>query len=133
MLECLIAGDSIAVGIANVRKECVSYSKGGINSHQWLNKNIQNTPLQARHVIISLGSNDAYVKNTEEELRTIRKLTNAQRVYWVMPSNKFPKAQSAVWHVANENNDIILSTERYQADGVHPSWAGYKEIAEKTK
>jgi lysophospholipase L1-like esterase len=133
MLECLIAGDSIAVGIANVRKECVSYSKGGINSHQWLNKNIQNTPLQARHVIISLGSNDAYVKNTEEELRTIRKLTNAQRVYWVMPSNKFPKAQSAVWHVANENNDTILSTERYQADGVHPSWAGYKEIAEKTK
>ena len=133
MLECLIAGDSIAVGIANVRKECVSYSKGGINSHQWLNKNIQNTPLQARHVIISLGSNDAYVKNTEEELRTIRKLTNAQRVYWVMPSNKFPKAQAAVWHVANEHNDIILSTERYQADGVHPSWAGYKEIAEKTK
>lgn len=133
MLECLIAGDSIAVGIANVRKECVSYSKGGINSHQWLNKNIKNTPLEARHVIISLGSNDAYVKNTEEELRTIRKLTNAQRVYWVMPSNKFPKAQAAVWHVANEHNDIILSTERYQPDGVHPSWVGYKEIAEKTK
>jgi lysophospholipase L1-like esterase len=133
MLECLIAGDSIAVGIANVRKECVSYSKGGINSHQWLNKNIQNTPLQARHVIISLGSNDAYVKNTEEELRIIRKLTNAQRVYWVMPSDKFPKAQSAVWHVANENNDIILRTDRMQTDGVHPSWAGYKELAEKTK
>jgi lysophospholipase L1-like esterase len=133
MLECLIAGDSIAVGIANVRKECVSYSKGGINSHQWLNTNIKNTPLQARHVIISLGSNDAYVKNTEEELRTIRKLTNAQRVYWVMPSDKFPKAQSAVWHVANENNDIILRTDRMQTDGVHPSWAGYKELAEKTK
>ena len=133
MLECLIAGDSIAVGIADVRKECVSYSKGGINSHQWLNKNIQNTPLQARHVIISLGSNDAYVKNTEEELRTIRKLTNAQRVYWVMPSDKFPKAQSAVWHVANENNDVILRTDRMQTDGVHPSWAGYKELAEKTK
>jgi lysophospholipase L1-like esterase len=133
MLECLIAGDSIAVGIANVRKECVSYSKGGINSHQWLNTNIKNTPLQARHVIISLGSNDAYVKNTEEELRTIRKLTNAQRVYWVMPSDKFPKAQSAVWHVANENNDVILRTDRMQTDGVHPSWAGYKELAEKTK
>ena len=133
MLECLIAGDSIAVGIANVRKECVSYSKGGINSHQWLNTNIKNTPLQARHVIISLGSNDAYVKNTEEELRTIRKLTNAQRVYWVMPSDKFPKAQSAVWHVANENNDVILRTDRMQTDGVHPSWAGYKELAEKAR
>ena len=133
MLECLIAGDSIAVGIANVRKECVSYSKGGINSKQWLDKNIQNTPLQARHVIISLGSNDHKYVKTEEELRNIRKLTNAQVVYWVMPSDKFPAAQSAVWHVANENNDIILGTKRYQPDGVHPSWAGYKEIAEKTK
>jgi lysophospholipase L1-like esterase len=133
MLECLIAGDSIAVGIANVRKECVSYSKGGINSKQWLDKNIQNMPLQARHVIISLGSNDHKYVKTEEELRNIRKLTNAQVVYWVMPSDKFPAAQSAVWHIANENNDIILGTKRYQADGVHPSWAGYKEIAEKTK
>jgi len=133
MLECLIAGDSIAVGIANVRKECVSYSKGGINSKQWLDKNIQNMPLQARHVIISLGSNDHKYIKTEEELRNIRKLTNAQVVYWVMPSDKFPAAQSAVWHIANENNDIILGTKRYQADGVHPSWAGYKEIAKASE
>jgi lysophospholipase L1-like esterase len=133
MLECLIAGDSIAVGIANVRKECVSYSKGGINSKQWLDKNIQNMPLQASHVIISLGSNDHKYIKTEEELRNIRKLTNAQVVYWVMPSDKFPAAQSAVWHIANENNDIILGTKRYQADGVHPSWAGYKEIAKASE
>jgi lysophospholipase L1-like esterase len=133
MIECLIVGDSIGVGIANVRPECVAYVKGGINSHQWLNKNIQNTPLVASRVIISLGSNDHQYIKTEEELRTLRKLTNAQVVYWVMPSDKFPKAQSAVWHVANENNDIILGTKRYQVDGVHPSWAGYKEIAEASK
>ena len=133
MFECIIAGDSIGVGIANIKKECVAYVQGGINSHQWLNKNIKNTPMTADHVIISLGSNDAYVKNTEEELRTIRKLTSASRVYWVMPSDKFPKAQSAVWHVANENNDIILGTKRMQTDGIHPSWAGYKELAEKAR
>jgi lysophospholipase L1-like esterase len=133
MFECIIAGDSIGVGIANVRKECVAYVQGGINSHQWLNKNIKNTPMIANHVIISLGSNDAYVKNTEEELRVIRKLTKADRVYWIMPSDKFPAAQSAVWHVANENNDMILGTKRMQADGVHPSWAGYKELAEKAR
>ena len=133
MFECIIAGDSIGVGIANVKKECVAFVQGGINSHQWLNKNIKNTPMVANHVIISLGSNDAFVKNTEEELRTIRKLTSASRVYWVMPSDKFPKAQSAVWHVANENNDIILGTKRMQADGVHPSWAGYKELAEQAR
>jgi lysophospholipase L1-like esterase len=133
MLECIIAGDSIGVGIANVRKECVAYVQGGINSKQWLDKNIKNTPMVANHVIISLGSNDAFVKNTEEELRTIRKLTSASRVYWVMPSDKFPKAQSAVWHVANENNDIILRTDRMQKDNVHPSWAGYKELARQAR
>ena len=133
MFECIIAGDSIGVGIANVKKECVAYVQGGINSKQWLDKNIKNTPMIANHVIISLGSNDAFVKNTEEELRTIRKLTSASRVYWVMPSDKFPKAQSAVWHVANENGDIILGTKRMQADGIHPSWAGYKELADQAR
>jgi lysophospholipase L1-like esterase len=133
MFECIIAGDSIGVGIANVRKECMAYVQGGINSHQWLNKNIQNTPMIANHVIISLGSNDHKYVKTEEELRVIRKLTKADRVYWVMPSDKFPAAQSAVWHVANENNDMILGTKRMQTDGVHPSWAGYKELAEKAR
>ena len=133
MFECIIAGDSIGVGIANVKKECVSFVQGGINSQQWLNKNIKNTPMVANSVIISLGSNDHKFVKTEEELRTIRKLTKADRVYWIMPSDKFPAAQSAVWHVANENNDIILKTDRMQTDGVHPSWAGYKELAEKAK
>jgi len=133
MLECLIVGDSIGVGIAKVRPECVSYVKGGINSHQWLNKNIQNTPLQADHVIISLGSNDHKYIKTEDELRAIRTLTKANRVYWIMPSDKFPSAQSAVWHIANENNDIILSTKRMQTDNIHPSWVGYKELGDKAR
>jgi len=133
MFECLIVGDSIGVGVSNIRKECVAYVKGGINSKQWLDKNIQNTPLIAKHVIISLGSNDHKYIKTEEELRVIRKLTSAQRVFWIMPSDKFPAAQSAVWHVANENNDIILRTKRMQEDNVHPSWAGYKELAKASE
>jgi len=133
MFECLIVGDSIGVGVSNIRKECVAYVKGGINSKQWLDKNIQNTPLIAKHVIISLGSNDHKYVKTEEELRVIRKLTSAQRVFWIMPSDKFPAAQSAVWHVANENNDTILRTNRMQTDNVHPSWAGYKELAKASE
>jgi hypothetical protein len=133
MIECLIVGDSIGVGIANVRPECVAYVKGGINSHQWLNKNIQNTPLVASRVIISLGSNDHQYIKTEEELRTIRKLTQADRVYWVLPSNKFPVQREAIWKIANEYHDTVLKTERMQPDNVHPSWAGYKEIAGASK
>ena len=133
MFDCLIVGDSIGVGVANVRKECVAYVKGGINSKQWLDKNIQNTPLAAKHVIISLGSNDHQYIKTEEELRTIRKLTTADRVYWVMPSTKFPAQRDAIWRIANEYHDTVLKTERMQSDNVHPSWAGYKEIAKASE
>jgi lysophospholipase L1-like esterase len=132
MLECLILGDSIAVGTAQVRPECVSYSNGGINSYQWLNKNIQHTPLQAKHVIISLGSNDHKYVNTESELRTIRQLTKANRVYWILPAIK-PDIQATVKKVAAEYGDIVLPITRLQKDGVHPSWAGYKELANQTK
>ena len=132
MLECLIVGDSIAVGTANVRQECVSYSKGGINSWQWVNKNVSKLPLQAKTVIISLGSNDHKGVKTEQELRTIREMTKADRVFWIMPAIK-PDIQAIVKRVAEENGDTILPITRLQTDGVHPSWAGYKELANKTK
>ena len=140
MLDCLIVGDSIAVGVAQVRTECVSYSTGGINSKQWVNKNIGKTPLIAKNVIISLGSNDHKYVKTLEELRTIRELTKAERVYWILPAGVHPKnnvpvevIQSMVKQVATENGDSVLPITRLQKDGIHPSWAGYKELADRTR
>jgi lysophospholipase L1-like esterase len=132
MLECLIVGDSIAVGTATARPECVAYAKGGINSYQWLNKNIDKTPLIAKTVIISLGSNDHKYVKTESELRAIRDLTKADRVYWILPAIK-PDIQDIVRNVATQYGDTVLPITRLQKDGVHPSWAGYKELGEKTK
>ena len=67
MFDCLILGDSIAVGTANYRKECVSYSVGSINTWQW-NKKFVNNDLKARTVIISLGTNDHTGINTFRDL-----------------------------------------------------------------
>jgi len=140
MIDCLIMGDSIAVGTAQVRQECVSYSKGGINSYQWLNSNVSKSPYIAKTVIISLGSNDHKYVNTESELRTIRQLTKADRVYWILPSGNHPNSkvsiqyiQLVVKEIAKENGDVVLPITRLQKDGIHPSWAGYKELAESTK
>ena len=41
MIECLIVGDSIAVGVSQVRHECMSIAKSGINSSDWNKQNIQ--------------------------------------------------------------------------------------------
>ena len=51
MLECLILGDSIAVGVHKARPECVAYVKSGINSRDYVNKYI-GKDLAAQTVII---------------------------------------------------------------------------------
>jgi hypothetical protein len=132
MLDCLIVGDSIAVGTHQFKPECAVYAKGGINSKQWVDKNIKNMPLQAKTVIISLGSNDHKYVKTEEELQTIRQLTKADRVYWILPAIK-PDIQAIVKKVAGQYGDTVLPITRLQPDGIHPSWAGYQEIAKETK
>jgi len=132
MLECLIVGDSIAVGTATARPECVAYAMGGINSYQWLNKNIDKMPLTAKTVIISLGSNDHKYVKTESELEAIRELTKADRVYWILPAIK-PDIQEIVRKVAAKNGDTVLPITSLQKDGVHPSWAGYKQLGEQTR
>ena len=132
MIECLILGDSIAVGTQQFRPECVSYSKGGINSYQWLNANVGKSPYVAKTVIISLGSNDHKYVKTLSELRNIRELTKAERVYWILPAIK-PDIQEMVKKVAAEWGDTVLPMTRLQKDGIHPSTAGYKQLAEETK
>ena len=131
MLECLIVGDSIAVGTAQHRPECVSLSQGGINSRDWNKKNRDNA-IAAKTVIISLGSNDHSGIHTLWELQELRRNVNADRVYWIMPAIK-PHIQKIVEIVARDNNDIIIPITKLQKDGVHPTGSGYKEIAVKTK
>jgi lysophospholipase L1-like esterase len=128
MLDCLIVGDSIAVGTHQFKQECAVYAKGGINSKQWVDKNVQNMPLQAKTVIISLGSNDHKYVKTESELQTVRQLTKADRVYWILPAIK-PDIQEIVKKVAAQYGDTVLPITSLQPDGIHPSWAGYKKIA----
>ena len=137
MLECLIIGDSIAVGTKMFApKECVSYSKGGFNTWQW-NKRWGNVKLEAGKVIISLGTNDHKGVNSFKELMNMRARVDAEHVYWIMPpcNDKFckPDINEMVEIIARNHGDTIIGTKRLQTDAIHPSWAGYKELANQTK
>ena len=139
MLECLILGDSIAVGTHMVRKECVSYSKGGWNSWQW-NRDYLKNDLTAETVIISLGSNDHKHIHTEAELIKLREKVKGKRVFWILPAGNLKASQVSIQYIqltvkeiADKYGDTVLPITRLQKDGIHPSWAGYKELAEKTK
>jgi lysophospholipase L1-like esterase len=136
MIDCIVLGDSIAVGTQLQRYECVSYSKGGINTSQW-NKTHGDKNLKAGTVIISLGTNDHKGVKTEQELLTMRSKVNASKVFWIMPpcNDKFCKSNvnDIVKKIAEAHGDMIIGTNRLQPDAIHPSWAGYRELAEKTK
>ena len=134
MLDCLIVGDSIAVGVSQVRKECVAIVKSGINSSNWNKQHIHKLQ-PTKTLIISLGANDLGVA-TEANVRTLRTSAKADRVFWLLPSNKLkPNQVKAVELVAREFGDTVIPRPEtdISADGVHPTYKGYKILAEKTK
>jgi hypothetical protein len=134
MLECLIIGDSIAVGVSHIRKECVAYAKSGINSSNW-NKTYLNKIEPSKTIIISLGANDLGV-DTEKNIRTLRSKVNANKVFWLLPSEKLkPKQVEVVKRVALEYADEVIPRpeKNISGDGVHPTYKGYKMLADLTK
>ena len=134
MLECLIIGDSIAVGTKMFRPDCVAYAQGGITSLGW-NKKFGNNDLTAKTVIISLGTNDWVKADTYGMLMNIRtKIKGSPRVFWIEPNReeKFEAVQH-VRKVAEQFGDTVLPTTRWQKDKIHPSTAGYKNLADQTR
>ena len=139
MLECLIIGDSIAVGLAAHRPECASLSKGGINTWQY-NKQYESQNLSADSVIISLGSNDHKHIKTFDELTKLRQRVQARQVYWILPYGNLKASEVPIEHIqtivkqlAAEHGDIVVPITRVQKDNIHPSTAGYKLLSEKTQ
>jgi lysophospholipase L1-like esterase len=137
MIDCMIIGDSIAVGVSMARKECVSYSKGGWNSWQWNKDYLAKASAEpAKTIIISLGANDHKGVKTEAELRKMRQAIKGARVFWISPGmERKPVPQEAIERIAKEYGDTVLPRpkEHMSADGIHPTGKGYKQLAEQTK
>ncbi len=137
MIDCMVIGDSIAVGTAMYRPDCISYSRGGWNSWQWNKDYLEVAKSKpAKTVIISLGANDHAGVKTEQELRKMRSSITADRVFWISPGKeRKPIPQDAIERIAREYGDIVLlrPKDHMSADGVHPTGKGYKILAESTR
>lgn len=139
MLECIILGDSIAVGTHQFYQECKLIGKGGINTRQW-NQLYPTHDLTAKVVIISLATNDHKYVKTESELVAMRERVKGQTVFWILPAGNLKGSevpidtiQGYVLDIADRYGDVILNIRGLQRDGIHPSWSGYKDIVERTK
>lgn len=137
MIDCMIIGDSIAVGTAMYRPDCVSHSRGGWNSWQW-NRDYLGVASSkpTKTLIISLGANDHSGVKTEQELRKMRSTVKADRVFWISPGmERKPVPQTAIEKIAKEYGDIVLPRPRdhMSTDGIHPTGRGYRILGEQTK
>lgn len=138
MLDCLVVGDSIAVGTQQFAKECELQGRGGINTWQF-NKMYPGS-FYAETVIISLGSNDHQYVKTYDQLFEMRQRVGAKNVFWVLPAGNNPaggvlieRIQDLVKQIARYYGDTVLPIRGLQPDGIHPSWAGYRDIVERTR
>lgn len=131
MLECLILGDSLGVGLHRVRPQCALYAHVGINSKQYNRR--WGGEFFSDVVIISLGSNDHRGINTTAELKRLRDRVVAKtRVVWIMPAGnvereRYQTIRSAVYSIAEQHGDMVVDAHpQYMAkDGIHPTRTGY--------
>lgn len=130
MIDCIILGDSIAHGIADVRQDCIAYAQVGISSREW-NRRFGNRDLTARVVVISLGSNDDWGSKTRSELEAIRhRAAGSCRVLWILPAIK-PAVRDIIFAIADAAGDDVLELLHVSSDGVHPTGKGYTAIGKK--
>jgi lysophospholipase L1-like esterase len=132
MIDCLILGDSIAVGTHQFRTDCALQARVGITSKSWNSTYLDRMP-RTKSVIISLGSNDHAGTQTKAQLQRIREKAGTDvQVFWIMPAVN-AEAQAAIRLLAQEYGDTVLPIARLRPDGVHPTTVGYQQLAEKTK
>ena len=136
MLDCLVLGDSIAVGTGLAKPECTTIAKTGITSSRYYKDYVKprTNDFGAEVVLISLGSNDDVRAKTYNDLYHIRERVKAQRVYWVLPNpEKFYRQSEDVKLIALSWGDFVIKPEKYQRDQVHPTWQEYHRIAKEVE
>lgn len=124
MLECLILGDSIAVGVGMARPECMTVAEVGITSDDFAFT--YRGPPGAMRVIVSLGSNDK--RDSSDALEYLRQHING-RVIWILPARRYQ--QASVRKMAQRFGDKMVVIPSVRRDGVHP--ADYRRLADLTR
>lgn len=130
MMECMIIGDSIAVGVKSWLEECSAVAKVGITTQQWLSR-FSHVDIKANGVIISLGSNDG---NTQQasNLEKLRMKISAKTVVWILPAIN-PHVQRIIVSIAKTHGDHVLEIQNTTLDKVHPTPREYQRLAAATK
>ncbi len=131
MLDCVILGDSIAVGVGQARPDCQTTAMSGISSDRFVQM-FPGAP-QARTAIISLGVNDGEGAATEDNLAKLRGRVMADTVYWLV-SGTNQHIRDAVRVIAGRFGDRLIDVAPLAGpDHIHPDRTGYARLASETE
>ena len=126
MIECMILGDSIGVGIGQ-HMRCEVAAKVGRTSGQQL---ALVKHIDVEKAVISLGSNDPRNPELFRNLRLLRSKVHAKRVVWILPYDR--SASDAARQVARIYHDRIVDlVDHPSRDRVHPG--DYRAVAKKAQ
>jgi hypothetical protein len=113
--QCLLLGDSIAVGLAGQFSRCAARARVGLPSGAIVR--LAAYAPSAEWAAISAGSNDPANWALRGNLEAIRAQVRANRFIWIVPRNA--RAAAAVRAVAGEHGDASVAFAAGR-DGVHP-------------
>ena len=131
MVDCLILGDSLAVGLGLARPDCEIAAVTGITSDRYV-QTFRGTR-QAHIAIISLGVNDGDSVPTVDNLSVVRSRVSAETVYWLLTGGN-ARARDAVRLVAGRFGDRLIDAAPLAGpDHIHPDHAGYELLAAETR
>lgn len=131
MLNCIVLGDSLAVGVGLARPDCETAAISGVSSDRY----VQMFPgtQQAHTAIISLGVNDGDANSTIGNLTLLRGRISADTVYWLLAGGN-ERARDAVREVAQRFGDRLIDAAPLAGpDHIHPDSAGYAQLAAETR
>lgn len=130
MLDCLVLGDSIAVGVGQARPDCQTIAVSGISSDHFVQM-FPGAP-QARTAVISLGVNDGDGIATADNLAKLRARVAADTIYWLV-SGTNQHIRDAVRAIASRFGDRLIDVSPLAgADHIHPDRTGYARLASET-
>jgi lysophospholipase L1-like esterase len=131
LLDCIVLGDSIALGLGLARPDCVVVAVTGITSERYVQTFL--AARQARTAIISLGVNDGAGVATADNLQRLRGSVTADTVYWLLAGSN-PHNRDAVHAVADRYGDRLIDVAPLAGpDHIHPDRTGYATLARETR
>jgi lysophospholipase L1-like esterase len=130
LLDCIVLGDSIAVGVGQARQDCQTIAVSGITSEHYVQM-FSGAP-QAHTAIISLGVNDGDSVATADNLTRLRGRVVADTVYWLL-SGTNEHIRDAIRAIAGRFGDRLIDVLPLAGpDHIHPDRTGYARLAAET-